>query len=1132
MGFRVDEVFVDFVIDFSQGERGAQRINVEMAKMGKNAGVAADTQDRLERSTRRSGKAAKRTTRELTKQKQATNKLATTAKRLLVTLLGFEAIRRIFVGLTRVLTKFETRMAEVSTIAGLAAGKMKRFSREVLNLSRTVPQSADELGAGAYQIFSAGITDTADAMDVLTVASKAAVGGITSTLVSVDAITTILNAYGLEAGEATRVSDLLFQTVKGGKINFDQLSSGIGIVAKQAAVMGIGFEDVAASIAAITKATGRPRAAFTELAGLFRSIIAEEEASQKAAADLEIEWNLAAVEAIGFAGVLERLNTATEGNATKIRKVVREDEGFRAAVVLSANGARELGNQLVGMAGSAGAAETAFKTMAETTENQAKIAINNFNASLLELRDQILPAVNLGLRALTGMFLSFTGVLDRPAAVATVQTLAKNLENLTGNARLRAIAQLSRAMNDLVGGALAQPKDLLGNLPKLTDEELVAIQQALSALFKINKELFFMTEQFSDVNEEIRRRELGVKEETTGPGKPPPKVAPGLTPTQIAARLTLEKDLAERVREIALTTAEQQIEMVAELREAYVKEFGTIGAEAEAKFQLIEGAAQRALSIEKARRLGDDFRNELSRALGQIEFEAISIADEEDRARFIQERQVELLEAKVEEAKALLAVAGRTTEEEEELRKVLVETVKLQARITKEKVTQAELDEKAKREARERLRDLLTTLNLIKQSVDGALSFARAMGLVNAEMVDTIQALTQIGVGVATLIKGIGTGDPFSIISGGLGVLGGLGGLFGGKPEDPAIARREQERQDLLRENNLALALLAENFRSGLLVLEKFTGEELTRASRLIAQTLPVDIWGMRQGGISDRNLDALTATEFAFLEEIATAFGITLDRTSESFKQLQTAINGLDLTRLTESFAGAMSMLQRRFAIFDIDKPADRLAEMLQLLGNFGRLQIGLPRIDTEAGRADLQSLIESLFEQIDAGTFDIERLGKLTVEDLLNLLGSMEELLDDIAEDGVTTDDGLTENFVRSTRITEVQGNELLTLARTELVVERLQLSAQLRMVDLLGVMAAIAAPPPGASADLAQAAVPVNVGGVTVNATVVITEEVDADALVERMGGELAVVLDRELRELQTREDRAVGDTGRVA
>ena len=69
---------------------------------------------------------------------------------------------------------------------------------------------------------------------------------------------------------------------------------------------------------------------------------------------------------------------------------------------------------------------------------------------------------------------------------------------------------------------------------------------------------------------------------------------------------------------------------------------------------------------------------------------------------------------------------------------------------------------------------------------------------------------------------------------------------------------------------------------------------------------------------------------------------------------------------------------------------------------------------------------------------------------------------------------------------------------------------------------------------SAAAASAAAPANVdvGGVTVTATIAVTENVDVAELVDRLGGDLAVVIDRRLSELQTREDRALGDTGRVA
>jgi hypothetical protein len=353
--------------------------------------------------------------------------------------------------------------------------------------------------------------------------------------------------------------------------------------------------------------------------------------------------------------------------------------------------------------------------------------------------------------------------------------------------------------------------------------------------------------------------------------------------------------------------------------------------------------------------------------------------------------------------------------------------------------------------------------------------------------------------------------------------------------------RREQERQELLKENNLQLARLADNFRLALPALEAFTGAEFGRALDLIRQQLGF-LGGL--GGIIDLGgltPERITEQQMAFLQEVAASFGLTVDGSVESLRDLQEAIRGLDLARLTETFTGAMDLLQRRFAIFDIDKPVDRLVEMLGLLEEFGAFSLagfeGLPDATTEAGRAALEALIRAIFTDIEAGTFDVSRLGGLTLEQLLDLLGEMEKLLDDLGEEGgITTDEGLTENFVRTTRITEVQGSRLLAIQDTMLVLGRRRTVAVEAILSLLTTMAAIPPPAPSAVGDVARAGLPgqtgVTVGQVNVEATINVTEAVDADALVERIGADLAASIDRSLSELQTREDRAVGDTDVVA
>ena len=86
-------------------------------------------------------------------------------------------------------------------------------------------ESTEALTNGLYDILSASIP-AEKALDVLTVAVKAAKAGMTDTATAADAITTVLNSYGLSAGRAQDVSDLLFTVVKRGKLTFADLSLG------------------------------------------------------------------------------------------------------------------------------------------------------------------------------------------------------------------------------------------------------------------------------------------------------------------------------------------------------------------------------------------------------------------------------------------------------------------------------------------------------------------------------------------------------------------------------------------------------------------------------------------------------------------------------------------------------------------------------------------------------------------------------------------------------------------------------------------------------------------------------------------------------------------------------------------
>ena len=68
---------------------------------------------------------------------------------------------------------FETQMTDISTlISGDSTQAIEQYKNGILELSKVIPKDPAELGAAAYQVVSAGITDTAEALKVLEASSR------------------------------------------------------------------------------------------------------------------------------------------------------------------------------------------------------------------------------------------------------------------------------------------------------------------------------------------------------------------------------------------------------------------------------------------------------------------------------------------------------------------------------------------------------------------------------------------------------------------------------------------------------------------------------------------------------------------------------------------------------------------------------------------------------------------------------------------------------------------------------------------------------------------------------------------------------------------------------------------------
>jgi len=306
-----------------------------------------------------------------------------TAKRVFIAIGGFMAVA------VRQAVRFESEMANVSTMLSDNVGPtMARFERQVRALAVEFGESTRTLSKGLYDVLSASIAPE-KAMNVLAVAAKAAAAGMTSTAVSTDAITTILNAYQMDAERAAEVSDKLWATVKRGKITFEELGSSIGKVAAVAAVSGLSLEELLASISTITRVGIKSDQAMTAVVGTLRTFLSPTEEAVEAADQYGIALNTATLRAEGLSGVFERLNGLTAEQLGQIFPNVRGLKGVAAAMQDLTGLSKDLALQT----NSTGLTQQAFAKIQRTVGFQLKQVKAGFNEAAISIGQALMPQV-------------------------------------------------------------------------------------------------------------------------------------------------------------------------------------------------------------------------------------------------------------------------------------------------------------------------------------------------------------------------------------------------------------------------------------------------------------------------------------------------------------------------------------------------------------------------------------------------------------------------------------------------------------------------------------------------------------------------------------------------------------------
>lgn len=291
--------------------------------------------------------------------------------------------------------ELEQEMRNVATISEYTREHFEEMTQAVIDMSKRLPQSAQTLAEGLYDIVSSG-QDGKDALLVLEAAASSASAGLTDTATAARAISAVLNAYGLSAQSASDVSDILFQTVNKGVTTFEEAANSIGFFAGTAAAAKVPFDDVASAFAAITLSGYDASESATRLNQLLAHLLNPSVALSNALSKLGYSSGAAALQADGLHGVITKLaksqGTAAD-TAIQLFHDIRAAGGYMA--LTAANG-KNYAATYDAIANEVHRAEAAHKALAEQQKSaayQMNIVKNQASAVGIEFAQSLLPAL-------------------------------------------------------------------------------------------------------------------------------------------------------------------------------------------------------------------------------------------------------------------------------------------------------------------------------------------------------------------------------------------------------------------------------------------------------------------------------------------------------------------------------------------------------------------------------------------------------------------------------------------------------------------------------------------------------------------------------------------------------------------
>lgn len=297
--------------------------------------------------------------------------------------------------------EFELEMSRIEGLVGVSKQQVAAWGEDILKLGPQMGKTPLELAKGLYFLSSSGLQGKV-AFDALKESAKASAAGLGETRVVADAVSSAVNAYYKQGLTAAKATDILTATVREGKLEANQLAHVIGRLTPLASAMEVDFEDVAGTLAVMSRTGSNAAEASTALRAILSTLVkpaksarAELEAAGISFADLR---NMAKGPG-GLIKVMTHLQERFKGNDEALQRIFPNIRASGGILNILAQNGKTVDDVMKGVRNSTGDTNKAFAVTAATGAFKLQQASSQLRVGLIGIgkiaAQTVVPAMTL-----------------------------------------------------------------------------------------------------------------------------------------------------------------------------------------------------------------------------------------------------------------------------------------------------------------------------------------------------------------------------------------------------------------------------------------------------------------------------------------------------------------------------------------------------------------------------------------------------------------------------------------------------------------------------------------------------------------------------------------------------------------